>query len=79
MSKCKHNQQYVLVEDGKAFTAHYRDKNGSIEHDTSFGDYTGAIIFACSICKFKKRFTSKNRPKWLEARLDEVLTKDTTP
>ena len=80
MARCTHDN-VEITELGASITTHLRNDDGSWDHDSDFGDYTGVIEVYCPDCEHKYRF-GQRRPRWVEkfmAELDSQRIQDLYP
>lgn len=72
MSRCTH-PRVMIIEFGTSTTSHVRHHDGSYNHESDFGDYSGVIKVDCLDCKLLKVYRSeKQYPQWLRAYLKEI-------
>lgn len=72
--QCQH-PRIEIVERGTASTWHRRRPDGTWDHDSEFGDYTGALHVHCADCGYDRWFSpNEQRPKWLQAAILEMET-----
>jgi hypothetical protein len=68
--RCEH-RDIVIIEYGTLNTAHARNVDGTWEHESKPGGYTGKVWVKCRVCGLDREYKRK-KPKWLLEMLEEI-------